>query len=280
MRPWNPIRRNRNIGTAKSGHSQNNRLTIPRRGDSQFWEIADGVREASRTVGGRVVRFFVQPTRDDCVYACTVDDIVRLLTHIPKADWEGMDAIYFRQPRRKEQRLAPVWGRLAYAADLLDGGETVIYSGPAIILEAINPLEQFKFGKHLSSIDRKELDRLQADGHKLTNSKSNSLQPTLESCRNTQLYRTFLHELGHWVDFLEKVERPASLTGSDPDVYEALIGKYHGRADTEKERYAHDYAGRVGLQLQEQGYIPFSRELDREQLMKDCLRREDFELAN
>jgi hypothetical protein len=40
MGGFNPIRRNRNIGTAKSGHGQDNRMTIPKiaHGSNDFWE--------------------------------------------------------------------------------------------------------------------------------------------------------------------------------------------------------------------------------------------------
>ena len=277
MRYANPIRRNRNIGTGKSGHGQDNRLTIPSRGDFRFWEVADGAREVTRTIGERLVRFFVQPTRDDCVHACTIDDIVQLLAHMPASDCEGMEAIYLRQPRRKEHTLAPVWGRLSYAADLVDGAERVIYSGPAIILESVNPNRAFKFGNRLSPTGREEFERLLEDGHSLINSKSNTFQPTLESSRNTQLYRTFLHELGHWVDFLEKVERPALLSPDDDDLYDSLLTHYHARPRTEQEQYAHNYAERHRQRLLEHGVIPFHRKLDDEQLMKDRLRRRDFE---
>ena len=40
-RGWNPVRRNRNIGTAAPGHGENNRLVIPWRGLRR-----DGLREA------------------------------------------------------------------------------------------------------------------------------------------------------------------------------------------------------------------------------------------
>ena len=84
----NPTRRNRNIGTPKSGHGQDNRMTVPEvaHGDHVFWERIDSATEVSRTVSGRVLRFFIQPTRADCIHACTVDDIARLMSNVPPAD--------------------------------------------------------------------------------------------------------------------------------------------------------------------------------------------------
>jgi hypothetical protein len=151
MPSYNPTRRNRNIGTAKSGYGQNNRMTVPEvaHGENLFWERIDGARQAIRTVSGRSIKFFVQATRADCVYTCTIDDIACLLSHVPADDWEGIEAILLRQPRRKEQVLQSVWGRLAYAADLVDRRGRVLYQGPAIVIEAVNPTEPIKFGKNL-----------------------------------------------------------------------------------------------------------------------------------
>ena len=55
---WNPSRRNRNIGTAKSGHGQNNRLVIPARwsDDRVFWEkLRDPIAVERRTPLGSLV---------------------------------------------------------------------------------------------------------------------------------------------------------------------------------------------------------------------------------
>jgi hypothetical protein len=281
MPGFNPTRRNRNIGTAKSGHGQDNRQTIPEvaHGENLFWERIDGARQVIRNISGRSLRFFVQPTRSDCVYACTIDDIVRVLSRVPLADWEGIEAILLRQPRRKEQVLAPVWGRLAYAADLVDRRGRVLYQGPAIVLESVNPTKPVRFGKGLPPEDLAELERLKSDGHNiLQGDRNHTIEPTLESCRSTQLYRTLLHELGHWVDFLEKVERPAALVGSGTsDQYSALLDKFHRRPPREKEEFAHSYAERTRRHLTAIHVLPFERQLDPEQLRRDNLLAQDFE---
>src|SRR5271154_3652783 len=116
MQRYDPVRRNRNIGTAKSGHGQNNRLTVAEvlHGKHRFWERIENAKEVRRLVSGRLVRFFVQPTRAGCIHACTIDDLTRLMSCFPTSDWTGIGAVLLRQPRRKEQTLEPVWGRLSY----------------------------------------------------------------------------------------------------------------------------------------------------------------------
>lgn len=276
MRGYNPTRRNRNIGTAKSGHGQNNRMTIPEvaHGKYIFWERMDDAQEVTRSIADRNVKFFVQPTRADCFHSCTVDDIARVLLHVPSRDWEGIGAVLLRQPRRKEQTLASVWGRLAYSADLADSRGHIVYSGPAIVLEAVNPTAPVKFGKTMSVTGMDELDRLRLDGHKIKSDRYHTVQPNLESCRTTQLYRTLLHELGHWVDFLEKVERP-SVSGPE-DWYEKLVDKFHARPSQEREQFAHAYAERLRQQLTTANAIPFDRQLEPGRLVEDKLRLEDF----
>jgi hypothetical protein len=261
-----------------SGRGQDNRMAIPgvAHGENVFWERIDGSRHASRTISGRPVQFFVQTTRADCVHACTIDDIARLLSYVPPEDWEGIEAILLRQPRRKEQLLEPVWGRLAYASDLVDGKRRVVYQGPLIVLEAVNPCQPIEFGKRLSADDAAELDRLKSDGHTIRNGdKNNTVTPTLASCRATQLYRTFLHELGHWVDFMEKVERPAAFLASDE--YPGLLDRFHGRTTKEKEQFAHRYAEQLRRGLVATHVLPFDRQLEPERLNHDNLLVQDFE---
>jgi hypothetical protein len=283
MRGNNPTRRNRNIGTAKSGHGQDNRMTIAKveHGKNQFWERIEDARRVLRTISGRPIKFFVQPTRAECVHACTVDDITEVLTHVPLGDWSGIGAVLLRQPRRKEETLAPTWGRLSYAADFVDEHGIEVYSGPAVVLEAINPSKAFKWGKKLSIDDLAELERLQSDGHKVVSGdRQHTIKPTLQSCRATQLYRTLLHELGHWADFAEKVEGPAALLdpNDDPDRYSKLLDRFHSRPSREKEQFAHSYAQRLRQRLRSVRAIPFDRRLDREGLEQEGLRLVDFEL--
>lgn len=228
-----------------------------------------------RTIIDRSVRFFVEPTLKDFIHACTVDDIACMLAHVPAGDWEGIEAILLRQPKRKENLLEPVWGRLSYAADLVDQSGRVLYQGPMIIIEAINPSKSFRFGKSHGPDGLAELERLKSDGHIFrAGDPRHTLTPTLEACRNTQLYRTFLHELGHWVDFLEKVERPPA--EHSPEDYSARLGRFHSRPVSEKEQFAHRYAAQIGARLTAAKVIPFERQMDPARVLQDNLALGDF----
>lgn len=278
MRPHNPTRRNRNIGTAKSGHGQDNRMAIPERGMYLYWERIDGAREVIRTVSGRTIKFFVQPTRDDCVYACTIDDLTQLLSYLPAPDWEGMEALLLRQPRRKEETLEPVWGRLSYAAEFVNARGRVLYQGPAIVIEAVNLERSINLGKGLSLAGSAELERLKSDGHHVRSGKNHIVEPSLEGCRATQLYRTLPHEVGHWVEFLEKVQRPSNKDESLD--YETLLDRFHSRPAREKEEFAHAYADRFRERLIEDQLIPFARQFDPARIAQDNLLLQDFEAAS
>lgn len=254
-------------------------MTVPEvaHGEYRFWERVENARQAIRVVSGRVIRFFVQPTRADCVHACTIDDLARMLSYLPGPDWAGIGAILLRQPRRKEQTLEAVWGRFSYAADLVDGRGNVLYGGPAIVIEAVSPGTSIKFGRRLFPEGMAELERLKTDGHIIrSGDREHTVESTLESCRATQLYRTFPHEVGHWVDFLKKVELPGMDASSD---YATLLDRFHSRPSKEKEQFAHGYAEQLKLQLTASHAIPFDRQLDRERIERDNLLLQDFELS-
>lgn len=268
MPVYNPTRRNRNIGTKKSGHGQTNRLNIPGRPGEIFWQRIDGAREVVRTVAHRQVRFFVQSTRSDCVHSCTIDDLATMLSVVPAADWEGIGAIVLRQPTRKQHTLRSVWGRLLYSAELVTGNGQIRYAGPAVMLEALNPSTPIKFGKSLSPADSIELERLLGDGHRLRpNDPHNTLISTLDACRSTQLFRTLPHEIGHWTDY----QTFAARCGDSEEGW-----AYFDRPPSERERYAHDYSQRVTAALAATGRIPFPRITNLQQIEKDGLSATDF----
>ena len=189
--------RNRNIGTAKSGHGQNNRLVIPwGRADMRpFWACIGPHITVTRPVHGKPFSVLVEPTRFGSVHACTVDDVFRMLEQVPAVDREGMSLVVLRQPSCKEEVLSSVWGRLAY---LLCIGP---HESPAVILEAVDPLRPRCWSKSLPPDWATELDRLRQDGHRITTTRHGHLvQSDLAAVRATQLYRTLPHEIGHWRD--------------------------------------------------------------------------------
>lgn len=213
----------------------------------------------------RDVDFVVERTSRGCVHACTVEDIAYLLSHLPLQDWEGLSLFVLRQPKRKEALLNGVWGRLAYGGEIgrpQDG----MFKGPAIFLESTEPDFGFSLTASMRPDSKAEFERLLKDGHIVTRKgRRFSLQCSLETIRNTQLYRTVLHEIGHWVDRLERVERPVAPPDWQKDEYDwraELQAIYDERPPQEREASANQYADRMWTNLVAAGVIPFQRRLE------------------
>ena len=254
---FNPTRRSRNIGTSKQGHGQNNKLVIPTVcSDERRWaEQLGSYSLFQRSVDGREVIFIVEETTEGCSHACSVEDIRHVLANIPLADWDGLDTIVLRQSTRKQRILHPVWGRLFYSADLGLPGRATIRLGPAVILEALEVDAKIEWPTSLSPHGLAELERLRSDGHEIIR-RGRRLQILTNpgSVRATQLYRTLLHEIGHWVDYLEKVTRPA---GDDDAKWAELNRAYFSRPQDEREAFAHSYAASTAERLTKFGVLPF-----------------------
>jgi hypothetical protein len=249
-------RRNRNIGTAKQGHGQNNQLVLPTRYYPDFavyYENLRNYKSVERDFYGHPITFLIEETRPDCYHACTVDDITHVLHFVPPPDLMGIELIVLRQPKRKEEILDCAWGRWAPYV-IIDN-----YRGSAIFLEAADIAKPMRWGKSLAPDRQKELERLQADGHHITATKRHHIITlSLESVRSTQLYRTLLHEIGHHVDYTRNSER------------------FDRKPSGEKETFAHKYADRLRAELEKRGLIPFERILSAKKLEKDKLRVSDF----
>lgn len=253
----NPTRRNRNIGTSKQGYGQDNSLVIPKRSDGRYWldSIGDCQIEG-HVIASRTVRFIVEQNAFGCVHPCSVQDVVWMLKALPHSDWAGLDTIVFKQPTRKQLILSPVWGRLLYFSEVATAKGQRLASGPAIFLDAIEPDKTIKWSTSLDPDDSKELERLIEDGHQVQRSgRKFNITVSSRSARNTQLYRTLLHEVGHWFDWLSKVEEPAS-RGED---WERLEQSYLSRSKTEREAFAHRYADEQRELLTSKGIIPFEQ---------------------
>lgn len=253
---YNPTRRNRNIGTKSAGYGQDNKLVIP-------WAWADNRIFYERLVDPVVVEIqvgsvskhvIIEPTIKEFIHACTVDDIQRLLELIPVEHINDITAFVLRQPKRKEQILSSVWGRLVYSSDVCG------FSGPTVYLEAQNFEQPLKWSKSLTPEGAKELERLREDGHVVvTDKRQHIINSTLDTIRNTQLYRTLPHEIGHYVDYLTKVEEPSK---DNFDLWSVLNDKYHSRPSQERESFAHRYADEFRKQQISMGKIPFERMFD------------------
>ena len=255
---YNPLRRNRNIGTAKQGHGQNNDFTIPLvcHADRIWWENLGQDRLVNRNVGSLDLAFIIEDTRADCVHACTVKDVCNLLSLAPAADLTSLETFVFRQPTRKQWSVRPAWGRLAYSADLGLAGKKDRRQGPATFLKAVNPAKAWRWGRNLGPLDVLEVERLRGDGHVVEDTGKRLLfRSSQESIRATQLYRTLLHEIGHWVDWLMKVDRPAAKQ-SVP--YEVLSDRYFARPRQVREQFVHRYASEMRERLMKAKRIPFA----------------------
>jgi len=231
---YNPIRRNKNIGTSKQGYkiNNNNKLSIPIRYDlKMFFEKIDKCITVNRTINGHDFLFIVEKTKKDYKHACSIDDIQNIIEHIPKEDYGILKLIVLRQPKKKEEIISPVWGRWVP----FFGKERE----PAIILEALNYKNNvLKWSKKLSPEGQKEIDRLITDGHKIINDGRNYLiHYDLNSVRNTQLFRTIPHEFGHHVHYFNFIDSK----GSDDQWYS--VPKF------EKEKFAHSYAEKITINM-------------------------------
>ncbi|WP_156970493.1 hypothetical protein [Andreprevotia chitinilytica] len=258
MRPgWNPTRRNRNIGTKAQGYGSNNKLTIPEswHQPKRFYENLNAFKVITRTIAERDFHFFIEPTKPDWFYPCTVDDICKVLSHCPPEALAAFDLIVMRQPTRKQRILSPVWGRAIFFFDINQ------YSGPAIVIEA-QDLSPIGWGKSIDPELTRELERLRRDGHEVRNTRRGlEIRVTPTSLRNTALYRTLLHELGHHVDYQRSTE-----------------DEWDQKTRTEKEDYAHKYALEAYTLLAKQGVLPFDLIIDEQSLQSDDLNRDWFYL--
>lgn len=269
MNTRNPSRRNRNIGTAKQGHGQNNRMVIPESGDGglAFFEKLENVVQ----VQAEGFNILVERTRQNSIHACTVEDLLHILKLLPKQDLGDLNWIVLRQPKRKEEILSRVWGRLVYA---FEWQKTI---QPAIVLESVDNAGKLIFNKKMSISVAEEFARLQQDGHEfLPEKRAYIARFQLNAIRNTQLFRTLFHELGHYVHYQQQVLTPPS----EDDSWEALDARrdlYFKIPSNEKERFAHDYAESMASALRVQGKIPFPRILHEGFLQEHGLKKSDFD---
>lgn len=259
-----PTRRNRNIGTAKSGYSQNNKLVVPERwADTKiFWERLTDPVICPFSVYGHEMTMLVEPPRAGSVHASTPQDIFRVLRLIPDEHLQEIKLIVLRQPKRKEEILKPVWGRFAYYADL---GK---YSGPGIYLESVQVGATINWGAKLSPFNQKELDALRNDGHRVEKVKRGyDVHTSPNTVRNTQLFRTLPHEIGHSVDYLTNSLNPQSEAENEAD-QDYIDKAYWAKPSLDKEEFANRYAREFYEKQLEAGSLPFPR-LFNEQVLKD-----------
>ena len=271
-RAWNPTRRNRNIGTEKSGLSQNNKLVVPERwvDFKVFWERLSNPIVCPIEVQGHRINLFVEAPRVGSVHASTPQDIIKVLEQVTQEHLKQVEVVVLRQPKKKEEILKPVWGRFVYYADL---GK---YSGPGVYLEAVEIGKVLKWGNNLTPFENKELELLRADGHRIEKVKRGyDIYTTPETVRNTQLFRTLPHEIGHAVDYLTNSLNP-SISASTESDSEYISNAYNSKPKKDKEEYANRYAREFYQKCVEQKKLPFGRIYEKEELAKLGLAPEWF----
>ncbi len=191
---FRPERRNRNIGPAKQGHGQDNRLVVPDGRHDVRWSDSrlTAAISVDRVINGRTLRFLVEPPRRDSAHACTLDDIAQLLLLLPPSDHEGISVIVLRQPTRKQEILRGAWGRLVWSFGDL---------GTAIVLDTVSPGTKLALPRSSGPADMAEMDRLREAGFPVVETRrAYELTMTLDAVRALQLFHTLLHEMGHFAD--------------------------------------------------------------------------------
>lgn len=247
----NPVRRSRRIGTKAQGFKKRTPFGIPASDvdPRRFYEKLTGAVELEQVLNAHRFTVLVEPAAPDWKYYLSVPDVIELLKLIPEADRAGLAVIAFRQPKRKERIFSPVWGRMAYWAEF---GR---HSGMSVVIEA-QPLDyRYRIEKGIGPGFAKELEALGRDGHRLeTTSRHIEISCPPDAIRNTQLFRTLPHEIGHHLDYLQKVDGPYDRGEGDLD---ALIDLYRARPRREREAFADRYAETVLSECRNHGSVPF-----------------------
>ena len=243
----NPARRSRKIGTSAQGFKKRNAFAIPTRdgGLKRFYESLVKPVELKLSIGRHSFVVLVEPVLTGFKYHVSLTDLIEVLKLIPEADRRDIKIVVFRQPKRKERIFSPVWGRMAYWADYGD------HTGTAVVIEA-QPLDyRYRLDTSIGPNFARELDSLRGDGHHIETGKRHiDITCPPEAIRNTQLFRTLPHEIGHNVDYLTKVDQ------ADGD-YDALRTLYFARPQSEREAFADRYAETIMAPFRENAIIPF-----------------------
>lgn len=206
-------------------------------------------RIEQHTINGHTVKVLYEEPRKGFTYGCSPGDAVHLLAQVESDHLEALSLILFRQPTRKQVRIRPVWGRMIYFAEIGS------HYGAAVCLEAQEVGAKLKWPKKLSLQDVDEVQRLLGDGHSMEETKREYIFTLSEaSIRNTLLYRTLLHELGHWVEYSQDFLDDATALSEDPDIAYDL---YFAKPTSEREAFAHRYATETAEILRLNGVIPF-----------------------
>lgn len=216
---------------------------------SIFYERLEPDYFAEEKVDRCDLKILYEAPRNGFSYGCSPPDVLKVLRAAGSTVPSLPEIVAFRQPTRNQSRLQSVWGRFVYNAEI---GR---HEGPAIILEAQEIGSKLNRSRRMTIDGQSEFDRLKADGHSFSESRR-GFQSTLsaEGVRNTILYRTLLHELGHCVQYHNDVLNTATALHRDRDVAWDL---HFSRPSSEREAFAHRFAGELAALLRSAGIIPF-----------------------
>ncbi|GKX34552.1 MAG: hypothetical protein MnENMB40S_21700 [Rhizobiaceae bacterium MnEN-MB40S] len=219
---------------------------------SIFYERLDVAVEQQIEIDGFRLRVLYEKPRQGFTYGCSPADLARILRASASLLPCLPDIIAFRQPTRKQRQQKSVWGRFLYYANI---GR---HEGSAIILEAQELGSLLKWTKRMTIEDRSEYERLVSDGHVFVETKR-SFQAELNenAVRNTVLYRTFLHELGHMAHHHQDVLDERTALDQDRELAEEL---FFSKPVSEREVFAHAFAEKIGKSLRHSGAAPFDPE--------------------
>lgn len=253
---WRPERRNRNIGTKRSGYSNSNDMRIPeswqdKHGNySLYYERLELFYAKEVLIGDFITKILYDKPHDGFSYGCSPAGVIKLLTMVSVSVPAMPDIIAFRQPTRKQRQQFPVWGRFLYFAEFGTN------EGTAIVLEAQELGTLLRRSKDMNLEGRAEYERLVGDGHYFVETKRYFEAHLAEDgIRTTKLYRTLLHELGHLADYHQKVL--SEETALDPD-HDVAADLYFSRPTSEREVFAHRFAEDLSRSLRADGKIPFA----------------------
>jgi hypothetical protein len=249
---YNPTRRNKNIATSAQGFKKRNAFDIPSSSNDErafYTKLIDPV-EIECSLSRHYFTCLVEPVKTGFRYYLSVSDVIEVLKLIPEADRVDVKVIAFRQPKRKERIFSSVWGRMAYWTDF---GQ---HRGTSIVIEALPLNYSYRLEKNLEPYFAKEIEALRQDGHMIDITKRHiEINCPPEAIRTTQAFRTLPHEIGHSLDYQQKVDRPYERGEAD---YETLRGLYFARPKLEREAFADRYADSVMAPFRQRALIPFS----------------------
>ena len=268
-----PRRRNRNQGTAARGHGADNRMVVPDRWATHWLDLLDPDRILEVQVGGRALQVWVERTRPNTAHPCTPSEIAEVLGLLPRHhvfgddDVDGLAGVVLRQPTRKQGHLSPAWGRMVYFANVPD------LEGPCIYLDARKVPTVQRWSRGLDVAAQEELARLETEADDVSgDARHHVLTFGAEAIRRVVLYRTLLHEVGHLVDYQEKVDRPYSEGGD----FESLDDRYFARPSSEREAFAHRYAAEWLPRIESGLTLEFAKEREPARLRAQGLDPADF----